>query len=118
MSTSTVSPTMVPRRIRVAPDFPLKGCGIRGAKFARHQRKGSATSGRIKVKSCQAKWLHRYACQRNRSYTDKMYPTIMNSIDKKSGELGRWHGEDTQGLGRRAQLLPAIMAGHRIAGRG
>jgi hypothetical protein len=81
----------------VRPDFPHKGCGVRGAKLARHQRKGSGTPGRTKTKSCQAKWMHRGACSYNRSYKAKDYATTMKSIDRKAGRV---HSEQTHGLGK------------------
>lgn len=82
--------------------FPMKGCGIRGAKWVRHQRKGSATSGRIKVKTCQATWLQRSVSRYNRSYQQVDYTTIMASIDRKAGRL---HAVETHGLGKRANNL-------------
>lgn len=45
-----------------APEFPLKGCGIRGAKKERHKRKGRGENGRTKTKTCQANWIQRGAC--------------------------------------------------------
>lgn len=87
---------------KAKPAFPTKGCGLRGAKKARHERKGSGTSGRTKAASCKAKWLHRFACRKARSYRDPMYPSIMRAIDKKAG---RHVPTETQGRGKRANLL-------------
>jgi hypothetical protein len=66
------------------PSFPVKGCGIRGAKKARHQRKGSSTSGREKTLSCKADWRRRGACRVARSYRWPEYQRTMNIIDKQS----------------------------------
>jgi hypothetical protein len=81
------------------PEFPMKGCGRRGAKWERHLRKGRREDGRTKTKSCQATWLHRYACQVSRSYRDVLYPSIIQSIRRKAGRGGPV--VETHGLGRR-----------------
>jgi hypothetical protein len=88
-----------------SPAFPLKGCGIRGAKKARHKQKGHGENGRIKSKSCQATWLHRSVCRVSRAYTWKEYPSIMQSIDKKSGDKRAsvsGLGDAKVGMGKRA----------------
>lgn len=69
---------------RVAPDFPIKGCGHRGAKKERHKRKGSSTSGATKP-SCKATWQMKYVCRRSRAYKDSDYPAIWRKLDKKAG---------------------------------
>lgn len=95
------------RQLQVArAPFPHKGCGVRGAKKQRHLRKGSGTSGRTKVKSCQAKWMHRGACRNGRAYKSKDYATTMKAIDRKAGRV---HSEQTHGMGKRHRgLVPVI----------
>lgn len=88
--------------------FPLKGCGVRGAKKARHERKGHGESGRAKSKSCQATWLQRSVCKNARAYRRPEYSTIMLSIDKKSGDKRAslvGNEEAKIGIGKRANNL-------------
>jgi hypothetical protein len=64
-------------------EFPMKGCGISGAKKERHKRKGRSEAGRMKS-GCKANWRERGACRVGRAYKWDDYPTIMNAIDKKA----------------------------------
>lgn len=82
------------------PEFPLKGCGIRGAKKERHKRKGRGENGRTKTKTCQANWMQRGACKANRSYKQSTYATTMRSIDRKAGRVPN---DETAGLGKRSR---------------
>jgi hypothetical protein len=85
--------------------FPLKGCGIRGAKKARHKQKGHGENGRTKSKSCQATWLHRSVCRNSRAYRYPTYAAIFLSIDKKSGDKRAsviQAGDAKAGMGKRA----------------
>lgn len=66
------------------PSFPTKGCGIRGAKKARHQRKGSGTAGRDKVSTCKANWMQRGTCRVSRSYKWSTFGATMNKLDREN----------------------------------
>jgi hypothetical protein len=69
--------------MKTKPIFPHKGCGIAGAKKARHAKKGSSTPGSTKVSSCKASWRQRGWAKRARSYKDHDYSTITAQMNKK-----------------------------------
>jgi hypothetical protein len=71
-------------KVKARPDFPHKGCGGRGAKKARHQRKGSSTPGNTKP-TCKTTWQARWACRGARAYKHPDYPIIMRKLYKKAG---------------------------------
>lgn len=87
---------------KTRPDFPTKGCGIRGAKQERHNRKGRSESGRDKP-ACRATWLQRWACRSGRAARNVLYPSVMRSIDRTAGRI---HHTPTQGVGRRGLVRP------------
>lgn len=67
--------------IKNKPAFPMKGCGIRGAKWARHERKGNGTPGRIKA-GCKADYRSRGVCRVSRSYKWPDYVQLMSLVGK------------------------------------
>jgi hypothetical protein len=67
---------------KIKPMFPLKRCGIRGAKKQRHKTKGSGTPGRMKGAGCVADWRARGVCRVGRSYKWPDYQLQMKKLGK------------------------------------